>query len=115
MVAVVGWLHTCRAYRNGQCYSQFPTVQSNQFQLYQYWRRHYALSWTYGDPSGMVINPGPIAPVYQYGTAGNYLACFTYSVPNNTGTGSANLLPAKQYPCHWQLILTTNILLIAGK
>ncbi|MFN8318921.1 MAG: PKD domain-containing protein [Saprospiraceae bacterium] len=53
------------------------------------------LSWTYGDPSGMVINPGPIAPVYQYGTAGNYLACFTYSVPNNTGTGQCQLTTCK--------------------
>lgn len=49
------------------------------------------LSWTFGDPSGMVINPGPISPVYQYGTAGNYQYCLTYSVPNNTGTGVCQL------------------------
>lgn len=49
------------------------------------------LSWTYGDLTGTVINPGPISPTYQYGTAGNHLVCLTYSVANSTNTGFCQL------------------------
>ncbi|MBK8699010.1 MAG: PKD domain-containing protein [Saprospiraceae bacterium] len=50
------------------------------------------LSWSFGDPSGMVLNPGPYTPVYQYGTAGNYQVCLTYSVPNVAGNGACQLV-----------------------
>ncbi len=49
------------------------------------------LSWTYGDLTGTVINPGPISPTYHYGTAGNHLVCLTYSVANSTNTGFCQL------------------------
>ncbi len=37
------------------------------------------VSWTFGDPFGTVNNPGPVAPMFTYSSAGIYQVTFTFN------------------------------------